>query len=74
MWPSSSARTGSCSGAAEALHVSSAYEQVTQWDDEPTDDLGRQEQAVELLERWGDRPVRRDVFGSLPPAPVLGAE
>jgi hypothetical protein len=59
--------------ADAALHVLSAYEQVTQWDEEPTDEFRWQVQAVELLERWGDRPAGRELFGSLPPPPALGA-
>ena len=55
-----------------ALHVSSAYETATDWDEEPTDDMEWQEQAVDLLERWGERPVERESFASLPPAPELG--
>jgi hypothetical protein len=51
-----------------ALHVWSAYQ-----DEEPADEIGWQEQAVELLERWGGGPIGRDIFDSLPSPPKLGA-
>jgi hypothetical protein len=58
--------------AKVSLHVSSAYKQVTQWDDEPTDDLDWHEQAVSLLER--NPAVSRHMFAGLPAPPKLGAE
>jgi hypothetical protein len=35
-------------------------------------ELGWQEQAVGLLERWGEPPVVRGIFDSLPLPPKLG--
>jgi hypothetical protein len=52
-----------------SLHVSSAYEGMTECDAEPTDDLGWQELAVGRLERWGEQPVTRAIFEGLPPPP-----
>jgi hypothetical protein len=52
-----------------SLHVSSAYELLTECDAEPTDDVGWQELAVARLERWGEQPVLPTVFAGLPPAP-----
>jgi hypothetical protein len=60
--------------AADAgLHVSSAYEQVTQWDDEPTDDMDWQEQAIGLLEKLAGEGVSRALFSGLPRPPKIGA-
>jgi hypothetical protein len=56
-----------------ALHASSVWEQLSQWDDEPTDDLDWQEQALERLERLGDQPCDRRVFDGLPAPRRLGA-
>ncbi len=59
--------------AADAgLHVSSAYEQATQWDDEPADDMDWQEQAVERLEGSAGGAVSRGLFAGLPLPPKLG--
>ena len=60
--------------AADAgLHLASAYQQVTQWDEQPADEFVWQEQAVAVLEELGDRPVSRQVFAGLPPPCRLGA-
>ena len=62
-----------CAAADAGLHVSSAYEQATQWDDKPIDDMDWQEQAVGRLEESAGGAVSRELFSGLPLPPQLGA-